>query len=67
MPLGDRTGPEGKGPMTGRQAGYGAGYSVPGYKNRSVNANKKPVSKTKRLMQNLSVEQRALRNRRGMK
>ena len=41
MPLGDRTGPEGKGPMTGRQAGYGAGYSVPGYKNRSVNANKK--------------------------
>ncbi|MBN1695063.1 DUF5320 domain-containing protein [candidate division WOR-3 bacterium] len=34
MPLGDRTGPAGLGPMTGRGAGYCAGYSVPGYMNR---------------------------------
>jgi hypothetical protein len=33
MPLGDRTGPAGLGPMTGRAAGYCAGYSVPGYMN----------------------------------
>ncbi len=31
MPRGDRTGPEGMGPMTGRAAGYCAGYDVPGY------------------------------------
>jgi len=28
---GDRTGPEGKGPMTGRKAGYCAGNDMPGY------------------------------------
>ncbi len=33
MPGGDRTGPAGLGPMTGRGAGYCAGYSVPGYMN----------------------------------
>jgi len=33
MPLGDRTGPAGMGPMTGRAAGYCAGYPVPGYMN----------------------------------
>ena len=33
MPLGDGTGPAGLGPMTGRAAGYCAGYSVPGYMN----------------------------------
>ncbi|MCD6200898.1 MAG: DUF5320 domain-containing protein [Bacteroidales bacterium] len=33
MPRGDRTGPDGLGPMTGRRAGYCAGYSVPGYMN----------------------------------
>lgn len=33
MPFGDRTGPAGMGPMTGRAAGYCAGYSVPGYAN----------------------------------
>lgn len=33
MPAGDRTGPLGLGPMTGRAAGYCAGYSVPGYMN----------------------------------
>ena len=33
MPRGDRTGPEGMGPMTGRAAGYCAGYDVPGYAN----------------------------------
>lgn len=31
MPGGDRTGPLGEGPMTGRQLGYGAGYQSPGY------------------------------------
>ncbi len=33
MPRGDRTGPLGMGPMTGRAAGYCAGYTVPGYIN----------------------------------
>jgi hypothetical protein len=33
MPRGDRTGPMGMGPMTGRGAGYCAGYGVPGYAN----------------------------------
>jgi hypothetical protein len=33
MPGGDRTGPAGLGPMTGRAAGYCAGYGVPGYIN----------------------------------
>ena len=31
MPGGNRTGPMGVGPMTGRGAGYCAGYGVPGY------------------------------------
>ncbi len=35
MPRGDGTGPRGLGPMTGRAAGYCAGYSVPGYMNPS--------------------------------
>jgi hypothetical protein len=33
MPRGDRTGPAGMGPMTGRAAGFCAGYSMPGYMN----------------------------------
>jgi hypothetical protein len=33
MPGGDQTGPMGMGPMTGRAAGYCAGYNVPGYMN----------------------------------
>ncbi|RLD18829.1 MAG: hypothetical protein DRI36_00450 [Caldiserica bacterium] len=33
MPWGDGTGPLGLGPMTGRAAGYCAGYPVPGYMN----------------------------------
>jgi hypothetical protein len=33
MPGGDGTGPAGAGPMTGRAAGYCAGYGVPGYMN----------------------------------
>jgi hypothetical protein len=33
MPRGDGTGPAGMGPMTGRAAGYCAGYDVPGYMN----------------------------------
>lgn len=34
MPRGDGTGPAGMGPMTGRAAGFCAGYGVPGYMNR---------------------------------
>ncbi len=34
MPGGDRTGPTGMGPMTGRGAGYCAGSAVPGFANR---------------------------------
>ena len=33
MPRGDGTGPMGAGPMTGRGAGYCAGYAAPGYVN----------------------------------
>jgi len=33
MPRGDGAGPMGAGPMTGRGAGYCAGYSLPGYAN----------------------------------
>jgi hypothetical protein len=33
MPRGDGTGPAGIGPMTGRAAGYCAGYNVPGFMN----------------------------------
>jgi len=33
MPAGDGTGPLGLGPMTGRAAGYCAGYPVPGFMN----------------------------------
>jgi len=31
MPLGDRTGPEGRGPMTGRRRGFCAGFDEPGF------------------------------------
>lgn len=33
MPGGDRTGPLGRGPMTGRRAGLCAGYGMPGFAN----------------------------------
>jgi hypothetical protein len=33
MPFGDGTGPMGLGPMTGRRAGFCAGYGVPGFAN----------------------------------
>jgi len=33
MPRGDRTGPMGFGPMTGRGAGYCAGFNMPGFMN----------------------------------
>jgi hypothetical protein len=33
MPRGDGTGPMGMGPMTGRAAGYCAGYAAPGFAN----------------------------------
>lgn len=35
MPGGDRTGPTGMGPMTGRGAGYCAGTGAPGFINRT--------------------------------
>jgi hypothetical protein len=35
MPGGDRTGPMGAGPKTGRAAGFCAGYDTPGYMNIS--------------------------------
>jgi hypothetical protein len=34
MPRGDRTGPMGMGPMSGRGAGYCANYQMPGFMNR---------------------------------
>lgn len=36
MPWGDGTGPLGYGPMTGRAAGYCAGYPFPGFMNPYV-------------------------------
>ena len=36
MPAGDRTGPDGMGPTTGRAAGVCAGYNAPGYMNPAV-------------------------------
>jgi hypothetical protein len=33
MPFGDRTGPRGLGPMTGRRAGYCSGFQLPGSMN----------------------------------
>jgi len=35
MPRGDRTGPLGMGPLTGRRLGFCAGSKVPGYLNAS--------------------------------
>ncbi len=36
MPRGDRTGPEGMGPMTGRAAGFCAGSGMPGFMNSGL-------------------------------
>ena len=36
MPFGDGTGPMGRGPLTGREAGFCAGFPVPGYMNPAV-------------------------------
>ena len=36
MPGGDGTGPAGMGPMTGRAAGFCAGYAMPGYANAAL-------------------------------
>ena len=33
MPQGDRTGPNGQGPMTGRRMGFCAGFNAPGFTN----------------------------------
>lgn len=37
MPKGDRTGPMGMGPMTGRAAGFCAGYETAGFANPAFN------------------------------
>lgn len=37
MPGGDRTGPSGMGPMTGRGAGFYTGNNVPGFMNLAFN------------------------------
>lgn len=37
MPAGDRTGPDGMGPMTGRRMGFCAGYDTPGYTRGAYN------------------------------
>jgi len=39
MPRGDATGPMGMGPMTGRGAGYCAGFGMPGYLNNAGGRN----------------------------
>ncbi len=36
MPGGDRTGPWGMGPRTGRGAGFCSGYRTPGFMNRAI-------------------------------
>lgn len=36
MPLGDRTGPMGQGPVTGRALGYCMGFDSPGYAKRAA-------------------------------
>ncbi len=36
MPRGNKTGPMGQGPMTGRGAGFCAGYALPGYANAAI-------------------------------
>jgi hypothetical protein len=36
MPRGDGTGPTGLGPMTGRGAGFCAGYAAPGFTNTTL-------------------------------
>ncbi|NLC76414.1 MAG: DUF5320 domain-containing protein [Clostridia bacterium] len=36
MPRGDRSGPAGLGPMTGRAAGYCAGFPMPGFLNSFI-------------------------------
>lgn len=36
MPRGDRTGPAGAGPMTGRRAGYCSGFGTPGFVNPAM-------------------------------
>lgn len=43
MPRGDRTGPWGNGPKTGRAAGYCAGSPVPGYANPDDSAEELPA------------------------
>ncbi|MBN1938456.1 MAG: DUF5320 domain-containing protein [Candidatus Aminicenantes bacterium] len=42
MPRGDRTGPMGMGPMTGRAAGSCAGYGMPGFMNPAFGRGRGP-------------------------
>jgi len=45
MPGGDRTGPMGIGPMSGRRAGFCAGYAIPGYLNSDSEFGGMPVGR----------------------
>lgn len=56
MPSGDRSGPEGKGPMTGRGRGYCAGYDRPGYA-----SNARPLRRFRRFRTGLGPMRRGRR------
>jgi len=52
MPRGDKTGPEGKGPKTGRRAGFCAGSDEPGYKqNRQFGMGRRQNRQSRRVRQ----------------
>jgi len=52
MPRGDRTGPEGKGPKTGRRRGFCAGPDEPGYKqNRNFAMSRRQNRQSRRIGQ----------------
>ena len=46
MPGGDGTGPWGLGPMTGRGAGFCAGFNVPGFMNPSAVRDTRSVNRS---------------------
>ena len=54
MPQGDKTGPNGEGPMTGRGMGYCSGYDNPGYASDEPRkgSEKRPRNRRRRNFQN---------------
>jgi len=48
MPLGDKTGPRGQGPKTGRGVGTCAGYDHPGYLDPNINEDRRGLRTSKR-------------------